>query len=81
MTRVISVSVAQSAARSACSTTAELILRSSEGSPPVSPANVPSSQLVRVLAGSYSAPPTPASAPGPAPARRPGQPGETNPDS
>ena len=40
VTRVISVSVAQSVARSACSTTAELILRSSEGSPPVSRPNV-----------------------------------------
>lgn len=40
VTRVISVSVAQSVARSACSTTAELILRSREGSPPVNRPNV-----------------------------------------
>ncbi|CAM5233638.1 hypothetical protein SFUMM280S_08140 [Streptomyces fumanus] len=36
VTAVISVSVAQSVARRACSTTAELILRGGEGSPPVS---------------------------------------------
>ncbi|CAM5258511.1 hypothetical protein SALBM135S_08168 [Streptomyces alboniger] len=40
VTRVISVSVAKSAPRSACSTTAELIRRNREGSPPVSCPNV-----------------------------------------
>ncbi|CAM5479825.1 hypothetical protein STENM36S_00040 [Streptomyces tendae] len=40
VTRVISVSVAESVARKACSTTAELILRNSDGSPPVRPVKV-----------------------------------------
>ncbi|GAA4956506.1 hypothetical protein GCM10023238_23970 [Streptomyces heliomycini] len=79
VTRVTSVSVAQSVARNACSTTAELILRSSEGAPPVSRPTVrpPSSCACwRIVLG--------AADPGDLRARPPGdavQPGATKPDS
>ncbi len=84
VTRVTSVSVAQSVARNACSTTAELILRSSEGSPPVSRPTVrpPSScaRVGRIVLGTAD--------PGDFRAQRPrahradpDHPGATNPDS